>query len=62
MDGRRKFQELVELIIFYFVHDTFALPARSMTCYSLYITDVPHPHHTLMTDVDFFSWHGGNLV
>ena len=44
-------QELVELIISYFIHDTPALLACSMTCYSWYIAAVSHLHHTLTTDV-----------
>ena len=43
-------QELVELIISYFTHDTRTLLACSMTCYSWYIAAVPHLHHTLTTD------------
>ena len=43
-------QELVELIIFHFIHDTHTLLACSMTCYSWYIAAVPHLHHSLTTD------------
>ena len=47
-------QELVEMVISYFVHDTPSLLACSMTCYSWYIAAVPHLHHTLTTDNDPF--------
>ena len=40
-------QELVELIISYFIHNTHTLLACSMTCYSWYIAAVSHLHHTL---------------
>ena len=41
-------QELVELD--FFIRDTRALLACSMTCYSWYIAAVPHLHHTLTAD------------
>ena len=43
-------QELVELIIAYFIHNTRALRACSLTCRSWYIAAVPHLHHTLTID------------
>ena len=43
-------QELVEMVISYFIYDTRSLLACSMTCYSWYIAAVPHLHHTLTTD------------
>ena len=43
-------QELVEMVISYFIYDTRSLLACSMTCYSWYIATVPHLHHTLTTD------------
>ena len=43
-------QELVEIIISYFIYDIRTLFACSMTCYSWYIAAVPHLHHSLTTD------------
>jgi hypothetical protein len=43
-------QDLVELIISYFIHDKHTLLVCSTTCYSWYIAAVPHLHHTLTTD------------
>jgi hypothetical protein len=43
-------QELVELVISHFIHDTRTLLACSTTCYSWYIAAVPHLHHTLTID------------
>ena len=40
-------QELVAVIISYFIDDTSTLLACSMTCYSWYIAAVPHLHHSL---------------
>ncbi|KAF9791010.1 hypothetical protein BJ322DRAFT_1104665 [Thelephora terrestris] len=42
-------QDLVEVIMSYFIHDTPTLLVCSMTCYSWYIASVPHLHHSLMT-------------
>ena len=47
-------QELVEVIIAYFIYDTCSLLACSMTCYSWYIAAVPHLHHTLTTDDNLY--------
>jgi hypothetical protein len=43
-------QELVDVIISYFIYNTRALKACSLTCYSWYIAAVPHLHHSLTTD------------
>jgi len=43
-------QELVEMVISYFIFDTRSLLACSMTCYSWYIAAVPHLRHALTTD------------
>lgn len=43
-------QELVEIIISYFIHDTKTLLACSTTCYAWYIAVVPHLHYNLTTD------------
>ena len=43
-------QDLVEMIISYFIHDTRTLLACSLTCYSWYIVTVSHLHHSLTTD------------
>ena len=43
---------LVDLIISYFIYDTYTLLACSLTCYSWYIAAVPHLHHSLTTDDD----------
>ena len=43
-------QELVEIIISYFVHDKRSLLACSRTCYSWYIASVSYLHHSLTTD------------
>ena len=51
-------QELVEMVVSYFIYDTRSLLACSMTCYSWYIAAVPHLHHTLTTDNDDYSPHG----
>ena len=48
-------QELVELIISYLIYDTYTLLACSLTCYSWYIAAVPHLHHSLTTDDDYWS-------
>ena len=45
-------QELVEIIISYFIYDTRSLLACSTTCHSWYIAAVPHLHHTLTTEND----------
>jgi len=47
-------QELVEVIIAYFIYDMCSLLACSMTCYSWYIAATPHLHHSLTTD-DYYS-------
>jgi hypothetical protein len=52
-------QELVGLIISYFIRDTRTLLACSTTCYSWYIAAVPHLHHTLTTDDDHFRHKSG---
>ena len=52
-------RELVELVISYLIHNTYALLARSMTCYSWYMVAVPYLHHTLTTDTkdtDNYLW------
>ena len=41
--------EIVEMIITHLIYDTRSLRACSLTCYSWYITAVPHLHHTLIT-------------
>ena len=43
-------QELVEVIVSYFIYDICTLLACSMTCFSWYIAAVPHLHHSLTTD------------
>jgi len=43
-------QELVEMVISYFIYDTRTLLACSVTCYSWYTAAVPHLHHSLTTD------------
>ena len=50
-------QELVELVISYFIRDKDALLACSVTCYSWYIAAVPYLHHTLTTDTRY-DWGG----
>jgi hypothetical protein len=52
-------QELVGLIISYFIRDTRTLLECSTTCYSWYIAAVPHLHHTLTTDDDHFRHKSG---
>jgi hypothetical protein len=42
-------QDLVEVIISYFIYDTSTLLACSTTCYSWYIASVPHLHRSLTT-------------
>ena len=49
-------QDLVEIIISYFIHDTRTLLACSLTCYSWYIATVPHLHHSLTTDDNSYRW------
>ena len=44
--------EIVEMIIAHLIYDTPSLIACSLTCYSWYITTVPHLHHTLVTPVN----------
>lgn len=39
--------ELLENIIYYFIHDTDTLIACSMTCHLWYLATVPHLHHSL---------------
>ena len=41
--------EILEMIIVHLIYNTRSLLACSLTCYSLYIVTVPHPHHTLIT-------------
>ena len=43
--------EIVEVIIVHLIYDTPSLIACSLTCYSWYITTVPHLHHTLVTPI-----------
>ena len=43
-------QEIVEIILSYFIYDTPTLIACSLTCYSWYIATVSHLHHSLTTD------------
>ena len=45
-------QDVVEIIISYFVYDTPTLLACSMTCYSWYIATAPHLHHSLTINDD----------
>jgi hypothetical protein len=47
-------QELVQVIVSYFIYDTPTLLACSMTCYSWYIAAVPHLHHSFTAD-DWFG-------
>ena len=42
-------EELVGMIISYFIYDIRTPPTCSLTCYSWYIAVVPHLHHTLTT-------------
>ena len=45
-------QELVEIIVSYFIYDTPTLLACSSTCYSWYIAAIPHLHHSLTAGKD----------
>ena len=50
-------QDLVEIIISYFIYELDTLLACSLTCYSWYIAAVPHLHHTLTIDNrDGYRW------
>ena len=49
-------QELVEMIISYFIYNTRTLLACSMTCRSWSIAAVPHLHHSLTTDEHSHGW------
>jgi hypothetical protein len=49
-------QELVEIIVSYFIYDIRTLLACSTTCRSWYIAAVPHLHHSLTTEIEFLSW------
>ena len=48
-------QELIEVIISYFIYDVHTLLACSMTCNSWYTAAVPHLHHSLTTDRTYCS-------
>ena len=52
-------QELVGMIVSYFIYDTSTLLACSLTSHSWYIAAVPHLHHTLTTD-DLWRIHFDN--
>jgi len=48
-------QDVVEIIISYFIYDTTTLLACSLTCYSWYIATAPHLHHSLTINDRRFS-------
>ena len=55
-------QELVEMIISYFIHDTRTLLVCSTTCRSWYIAAVVHLHHSLTTDDHAPPWENGKYL
>ena len=52
--------EIVETIIAHLAYDTSSLLACSLTCYSWYITTVPHLHNSLVTPI--YPQHSDNEI
>ena len=47
--------EVVGIIVSYLIYDVRSLRACTLTCYSWYITAVPHLHHTLAIRIDSYD-------